>query len=170
MKNTTSFALTALLLAVATGCGGADEGGLDGARSTDALVGEGQDGDGSSSPPDQGAAPAPDGADDGPTPACAPQVSAPGLGMANPAATYCVELGYMYTESACVFPDGEQCDGWAFFRGECGQARSFCSRQGGTLTNVTEDLGGWTASYAQCTLPSGASCRESEFFRTCVCE
>jgi putative hemolysin len=47
---------------------------------------------------------------------------------ANPAAAYCVQQGgqsKIVTDQAgnqagvCVFPDGSQCDEWAFYRGEC---------------------------------------------------
>ena len=48
-------------------------------------------------------------------------------GLANPAAVYCEEQGFTYdirTEEGgergyCVFPDGSECDGWAYYRGEC---------------------------------------------------
>lgn len=47
--------------------------------------------------------------------------------IANPSATYCISKGYLYeiTYSAageggdCVFPNGNRCDGWAYYRGEC---------------------------------------------------
>ncbi len=51
--------------------------------------------------------------------------------MANPAAGYCVEKGGKdeirtaadgSQSGACVFPDGSECDEWAFFRGECAPA------------------------------------------------
>jgi len=51
------------------------------------------------------------------------------LNMANPAAIHCVKRGYVYETrrgtdgqefGACIFPDGTECDGWAYFRGECG--------------------------------------------------
>ncbi len=54
-----------------------------------------------------------------------------GAGMANPAAVYCESQGYRIqpvttadgSQSAiCIFPDGSQCDEWAYFRGECGPA------------------------------------------------
>jgi putative hemolysin len=55
---------------------------------------------------------------------------APGnpVGMANPAAVFCEEKGYEYEirtaddgsqSGACIFGYGSECDGWAFFRGEC---------------------------------------------------
>jgi putative hemolysin len=49
------------------------------------------------------------------------------IGMANPASVYCEEQGYtleMRTGAegvygVCIFPDGSECDEWAYFRGEC---------------------------------------------------
>jgi len=49
-------------------------------------------------------------------------------GLANPASEYCIEQGgrlELRTEpdgtepGFCVFPDGSECEEWAFFRGEC---------------------------------------------------
>jgi len=49
-------------------------------------------------------------------------------GLPNPAAVNCLDKGYRYeTRTAadggqygvCIFPDGSECDAWAFFRGEC---------------------------------------------------
>ena len=58
----------------------------------------------------------------------APPPTATPAGIANPASTYCVEQdgtseirtaedGSQY--SVCSFPDGGECEEWAFFRGEC---------------------------------------------------
>lgn len=50
------------------------------------------------------------------------------VGMPNPASVFCVEQGgklEIRTDSeggqygVCLFPDGSECDEWAFFRGEC---------------------------------------------------
>ena len=49
------------------------------------------------------------------------------LDMANPASTYCVDQGYkleIRDEAGgqvgyCVFPNGAECEEWAFYRGEC---------------------------------------------------
>lgn len=57
-----------------------------------------------------------------------PQPTMGQAGIANPASTYCVERGYRSVirngqsgqTGVCVFPDGSECDEWAFFRGECG--------------------------------------------------
>ncbi len=49
-------------------------------------------------------------------------------GLANPASTYCVDHGNkleMRTASdggqygVCIFPDGSECEEWAYFRGTC---------------------------------------------------
>jgi putative hemolysin len=49
-------------------------------------------------------------------------------GLANPASEYCLEQGGQVDIRAgadggeqgfCVFPDGSECEEWAFFRGEC---------------------------------------------------
>ena len=49
------------------------------------------------------------------------------IGLPNPASVYCQQQGYdleMRTDDAgttgyCVFPDGTECEEWAYFRGEC---------------------------------------------------
>lgn len=90
--------------------------------------------------------------------------------MANPAAAYCVKLGYVAEGDSCTFPEGASCEQWAFYRGECGQTHSFCNRHGGEVSAKSEDMGGWTATYALCTLPSGVSCKQQDFAATCRCE
>ena len=49
-------------------------------------------------------------------------------GMANPASVYCEEQGNRLAirnaadgsqSGVCMFPDGSECDEWAYFRGEC---------------------------------------------------
>lgn len=49
-------------------------------------------------------------------------------GLPNPASKYCVDQGYKLEIRAdqagnqygvCIFPDGSECEEWAFFRGEC---------------------------------------------------
>jgi putative hemolysin len=94
---------------------------------------------------------------------------ADGIGVANPASAYCSALGYTVADSRCAFSDGTSCDEWSFYEGLCGQARSFCARNGGRVANEVADMGGWTASVAICHLPDGASCREEAFAQSCVC-
>ena len=99
-----------------------------------------------------------------------PGGAGPGIGLANPASVYCAELGFAAEGETCTFPDGTACEQWSFFRGECGQAHSFCNRQGGQVSAESEDMGGFTSTYALCTLPSGATCKEQDFAASCACE
>ena len=55
----------------------------------------------------------------------------PAAGLANPASVFCQEQGFrleLRTDATgsqsgvCHFPDGSQCDEWAYYRGECGPA------------------------------------------------
>ena len=55
------------------------------------------------------------------------------LDMANPASVYCVEQGYtleIRDEAGgqvgyCIFPNGAECEEWAFYRGECTVPESY---------------------------------------------
>lgn len=64
--------------------------------------------------------------------ACVPQetpaVGMPNAGIANPASVYCEQNGgklEIRSDAAgnqtgiCIFPDGGECEEWAYFRGEC---------------------------------------------------
>jgi fructose-specific phosphotransferase system component IIB len=51
--------------------------------------------------------------------------------MPNPASVYCAQQGYTSEirttadgsqSGVCIFPDGSECDEWAYYRGECGPA------------------------------------------------
>ena len=53
----------------------------------------------------------------------------PQAGMPNPASVYCTQQGNKLEirtaddgsqSGICIFPDGSACDGWAYYRGECG--------------------------------------------------
>jgi len=63
--------------------------------------------------------------------------------MPNPASAYCEQQGYhleVRTDSNssqagyCIFPDGSECDEWAYFRGECKPAY-----QSGPTSSPTEN-------------------------------
>jgi len=52
----------------------------------------------------------------------------PVSGLPNPASVYCIEAGYELEirtgedggqYGVCIFPDGSECEEWAYFRGEC---------------------------------------------------
>ena len=67
-----------------------------------------------------------------PTQPAESQTAAPaatGSGLANPASVNCVQKGNRLEirtaadggqVGICIFPDGSECEEWAFFRGECG--------------------------------------------------
>ena len=89
-----------------------------------------------------------------------------GVGLANPASVYCAENGYELVFSAdgstgiCQFPDGSECEEWAFFRGECGQTFSYCETNDGSLEVIN--------GVATCVFADGSTCVESDYF-TEVC-
>jgi putative hemolysin len=65
-----------------------------------------------------------------------------GVELPNPAAVYCQEQGYRYEirtaadgsqSGVCIFPDGSECDEWAFFRGECGPPQASTAPAAGSL-------------------------------------
>ena len=65
-------------------------------------------------------------------------------GLPNPAAVYCEEQGYALetrTNSdggqygVCIFPDGSECDEWAFYRGECAPVNGVCISHSGAKCN-----------------------------------
>jgi putative hemolysin len=67
------------------------------------------------------------------TPVVGPVETKAAAGLPNPASVYCQEQGYtleIRSDTAggqfgiCIFPDGSECDEWAFFRGECAPAES----------------------------------------------
>lgn len=106
--------------------------------------------------------------------------------LANPASVHCVDNGgalEIRSDAAgnqagvCVFPDGSECDEWAFFRGECapgGQpaatsepevanpAAAYCVQQGGSDQILIDGSGN---RYPACVLPDGTICQEAAFFR-----
>ena len=105
------------------------------------------------------------------------------LDMPNPASRFCRDQGYQLefrtdasgTTGYCVFPDGSECEEWAFYRGECGPAdttsesplglpnpaSAYCEEQGYQLEMRTEASG--TVGY--CLFPDGTECEEWAFYR-----
>lgn len=88
----------------------------------------------------------------------------PFIGVPNPAAFYCQEMGYTLemresgegTEGMCVFPNGAECEQWEFLAGGCAIEWTFCQRQGYTIQAGDES--------GTCVFPDGSSCPEYEFF------
>jgi putative hemolysin len=66
--------------------------------------------------------------------------------MKNPAALYCVSLGYEYSveledsgeRGVCVLPDDQKAGGWEFLQGKIGQEFSYCSAQGLDMRTVDD--------------------------------
>ncbi|HLD76322.1 MAG TPA: DUF333 domain-containing protein [Candidatus Norongarragalinales archaeon] len=93
-----------------------------------------------------------------------------GVGMANPAAVHCVNLGYENKivdepegqSGVCVFPDGSSCDDWAFFRGDCGRAFSACAKAGGNLGATLMGPNGPVTSNSTCAFDDGTVCEEAD--------
>jgi Tol biopolymer transport system component/putative hemolysin len=118
----------------------------------------------------------------GPTPTALPTEAAPN--MPNPASRFCVDQGYqsqIRDEAGgqvgyCLFPDGSECEEWAFFRGECAPASEsrstpapsmanpaskFCVDQG-HQSEIRNEAGG---QVGYCLFPDGSECEEWAFFR-----
>jgi putative hemolysin len=103
-----------------------------------------------------------------PTPSCTPLPEP--QGGANPASVYCTSLGYVWkSDGSCGFPDGTSCEEWSFYRGECGQAHSFCNLHGGKISHVEDMVNGMGRTYGLCTLSSGQSCPEYVYSTACGC-
>jgi C1A family cysteine protease/subtilisin-like proprotein convertase family protein len=81
-----------------------------------------------------------------------------GLGMANPAAVYCRELGYEYQivdtaggqDGICVLPNGSSCGGWSFLEGSCGGSYSYCARHGYGWATKTDGRNPFSRTYSVC--------------------
>lgn len=75
-----------------------------------------------------------------PTPISTPrEADTPQANLPNPAAVYCEQQGFKSEirtaddgsqSGICVFPDGSECDEWAYFRGECGSANPTAAPKG----------------------------------------
>ena len=70
--------------------------------------------------------------------------------MPNPSAVYCVRLGYKYKTvlddegnqyGLCIFPDGDACRAWDFYRGKCNQECSYCKQHGYELKELDRNEG-----------------------------
>lgn len=72
------------------------------------------------------------------------------IGMPNPATVYCLRLGYKHKivlddegnqYGVCIFPDGEACRAWDFYRGKCNQECSYCKQHGYELKDLGRNEG-----------------------------
>ena len=125
--------------------------------------------------------------------ACSPASTrpTPQAKMPNPASMHCEQNGGkldLRQDSAggvtgvCVFPNGSECEEWAYFRGECKRGNSqvspiptpslesklpnpaaaYCEQQGNQLKIVTADDG---SQHRVCIFPDGSTCDEWAYFR-----
>jgi putative hemolysin len=76
----------------------------------------------------------------------------PQVGIPNPASVYCKEQGNKHEirmaadgsqNGICVFPDGSECDEWAYLRGECGPAAQKSPTPAMTAEATTDASGGY---------------------------
>lgn len=87
------------------------------------------------------------------------------VGALNPAALYCIQLGYDYeiiaTEDGergfCRLPSGERVDAWEFFRGKCAEDYSYCAREGYRTQTIDLGSGTYTAECAVCVDKDGTT-------------
>jgi dipeptidase D len=116
------------------------------------------------------------------------------IGLPNPASKFCVDQGYQLEIRSqnraqvgyCLFPDGSECEEWAFYRGECAPgsaepqdtplpaatkeapaqlpnpASQNCVDQGGTLSIETRPDGG---QYGVCLFDDNRQCEEWALMR-----
>jgi dipeptidase D len=111
-----------------------------------------------------------------PTPVPVPTEPPPG--QPNPASQLCVERGYQSEirmvaggqAGYCLFPDGSECEEWAYYRGECAPAREAAGMPNpasqlcvdrGYRSEIRDEAGG-QAGY--CLFPDGSECAEWAFY------
>ena len=101
----------------------------------------------------------------------------PEEGLPNPASVFCIEQGGTLEiregdggqSGFCVFPDGSECEEWAYYLGDCAPAGAglanpasvYCIEQGGTLEMREGDEG----QFGVCRFDDGSECEEWAFFR-----
>ena len=74
-------------------------------------------------------------------------VSAVTTGVRNPAAAYCLDLGYEYEirkmpegeYGVCKFPDGSEAEEWKFLAGQEKREYNFCTRNGFGTKTVSDE-------------------------------
>jgi putative hemolysin len=82
----------------------------------------------------------------------------PQANLPNPASVYCEEQGYRAEirtagdgsqSGVCIFPDGTECDEWAYFRGECGPVEVTSPTEIPTTMPINPDdyQGWWTYTH-----------------------
>jgi putative hemolysin len=76
----------------------------------------------------------------------------PQANMPNPASVYCEQNGNKLEirtaadgsqSGVCLFPDGSECDEWAYYRGECGPVAQPTPTSAMTVEAITEEVTDW---------------------------
>jgi len=83
------------------------------------------------------------------------------IGLSNPSAAYCEELGYKYETKdtkegqvgVCNFPDNSSANAWEFYSGESGEEFSYCAIKG--HKSKTEENCAWSSKCEVCVLSDG---------------
>lgn len=81
------------------------------------------------------------------------------VGLANPSAVYCKELGYSFEieetgegeKGICTMPNNTRCGSWDFLKGKCGQDYSYCAQQGYGIKVMNDGKNALSREYAVCT-------------------
>ncbi|MCP4705836.1 MAG: DUF333 domain-containing protein, partial [candidate division Zixibacteria bacterium] len=81
-----------------------------------------------------------------------------GIGVANPAAIYCRELGYQYNIvngpkgqcDVCTFPNGTSADAWDFLKGKVAQEFSYCALNDYQIKTLSDGGSSISLEYAVC--------------------
>lgn len=100
----------------------------------------------------------------------------PSLGIVNPAANYCQDLGYEWVIEktvegeigVCKFPDGSTVEDWDFLKGKSGQEWSYCEKKGYTLktiSNIDKCSSIFSEDCAVCVLEEGLEIEASKLLR-----
>ncbi len=85
------------------------------------------------------------------------------IGLSNPSAAYCEELGYEYETKdtkegevgVCNFPDNSSANAWDFYSGESGDEFSYCAIKG--HKSKIEENCAWSSKCEVCILSNGES-------------
>ena len=90
----------------------------------------------------------------------------PQAGMPNPASVYCTQNGNkleIHTAAdgsqngICIFPDGNTCDEWAYYRGECGTGTQKSSTPAAAVEATAKASGGTEEQASGGYMPPGAT-------------
>ena len=113
-----------------------------------------------------------------PTPTATPAATPPG--MANPAAVACKEANLTYEirtnpdgsqSGVCILSDGTECDGWAYYRGDCpampgaglaNPSAVYCEEQG-LKYETRKNADG--SEYGVCIMADGTVCDGWAYYR-----